>query len=99
MGTIYQPICSNCNHNYKMIMVGVGMMGPEPDIVPAACYHCNRLSKKDINEDPMQCSRCKRPVTPLKGFGNDEEPNYEEKYKCPKCGEQSLEMVFSGFWD
>lgn len=99
MGYIYQPYCHSCNYIFKDIIVGVGMRGPEYHYAPAACYHFHRLSEKNLNLDTLTCSRCKREITPLKGFGMDEEPKEHEKNRCPKCEEKTLELMDAGDWD
>lgn len=75
------------------------MRGPENHYGPVACYHCHRLYKKNLNADNLSCSKCRKEIAPLKGFGVGEQPSYGEKHICPKCGEKALELLIEGYWD
>lgn len=94
-------MCHSCAYNYREILVGSGMMTPVKNIVPAPCYSCKRLIKVDLVMQELKCSRCRKEVTPFKPFLSDNEDLYtdEMKFKCPKCGEKELQILFVGLWD
>lgn len=101
MGTIYQPICHSCNHNYNNISEGFGMLTPYSNIIPTPCYPCKRLTTIDANKEEMICSRCKREVQPFEAFLSEDEDVFIDdlKFKCPKCGEKELQFWNVGLWD
>ena len=82
-------------------MVGSGMMNPNSNIVPVPCYSCERLTKIDVNNQELKCSRCKKDVELFEPFLSDNKDVVieEMKFKCPKCGEEKLEFIDVGLWD
>lgn len=82
-------------------MVGSGMMNPNSNIIPVPCYSCKRLTKIDLKNKELKCSRCKKEVEPFDPFLSDNEDTFieEMRFKCPKCGEEKLQFRNVGLWD
>jgi RNA polymerase subunit RPABC4/transcription elongation factor Spt4 len=98
MGDLLSARC-RCGYSTHNLLLGGGTFrGPLPLI--ALCNHCHEVINVDANKLPV-CPRCGKDVALYNGSGYPEHGFGGGKalYRCPKCGQNTLEFHTEGLYD
>ena len=109
MGSTYSVECPKCSFKRKSLSDGVGMAGPQYNMVCAPCFTCKLVRSINIASEELRCKKCNRELDPyvfrdgdriVFDFKEDYEsyPPLKKYLPCPRC-KTELDIVGKGHWD
>jgi Zn finger protein HypA/HybF involved in hydrogenase expression len=87
-----------CGYESKTLYVGCGM-AVHAARVPAMCRRCHRFFTVDPSQPRLRCPSCRRKPEVLQAFLADEDPNPDQTFECPACGQVTATFGNCGIWD